>query len=200
MLKIGITGGIGSGKSTVAQVFEILSIPVYRSDDAAKRLMEEDEDLKRAITLAFGQESYRNHHLNREYLASEVFGDEGKIARLNALVHPAVIEDAARWFEKQIAPYVIKEAALIFESGAEKDLDYVIGVKAPEALRLLRAMERDHLSAGAVRARMDKQMDERAKMDRCDFIIINDELQPVIPQVMDLHEKFIKCALIPGHL
>ncbi|MDE3212367.1 MAG: dephospho-CoA kinase [Bacteroidota bacterium] len=192
MLKIGITGGIGSGKSTVARVFEVLSIPVYRADDAAKRLMAEDPGIRQAIVAAFGEDSYEGTRLNREFLAREVFQDERRIATLNRIVHPAVIRDAARWFSNQKGPYALKEAALIFESGAERDLDYVIGVKAPLELRLRRSMDRDHLNEAEVRARMEKQMDESTKLARCDYVIVNDEVHLIIPQILELHQAFIK--------
>ncbi|MEO6844706.1 MAG: dephospho-CoA kinase [Ginsengibacter sp.] len=192
MLRIGITGGIGSGKSTVADIFNVLGIPVYRSDDASKRLMVEDKELKKNIIESFGEESYINGILNRKYLATQVFNDSQKIALLNSFVHPATINDARQWMEKQHTSYIIKEAALIFESGSEKFLDYVIGVKSPVDLRVSRAMKRDSVTREQVEARMKLQMDEDEKMKSCDFIIINDEQQMLIPQVLLLHERFLK--------
>ena len=194
MLRIGITGGIGSGKSTVAGIFSVLGIPVYSSDDASKRLMAEDEDLKKNIIKCFGEESYINGILNRKYLAAQVFNDSKKIVLLNSFVHPATINDARRWMEKQNTSYIIKEAALIFESGSDEFLDYVIGVKSPVDLRIERAMKRDNVTRGQVEARMKLQMDEDEKMKRCDFIIVNDEQQMLIPQVLLLHERFLKEA------
>ena len=194
MLRIGITGGIGSGKSTVADIFNVLGIPVYSSDDASKRLMVEDKDLKKNIIESFGEESYVNGILNRKYLAAQVFNDSQKIALLNSFVHPATINDARRWTEKQNTAYTIKEAALIFESGSDEFLDYVIGVKSPADLRVTRAMTRDNVTREQVEARMKLQMDEDEKMKRCDFIIINDEQQMLIPQVLLLHERFLKEA------
>lgn len=194
MLRIGITGGIGSGKTTVADIFHVLGIPVYKSDDASKRLMVEDKDLKKNIIESFGEESYVNGILNRKYLAAQVFNDSKKIALLNSFVHPATINDARRWTEKQNSAYTIKEAALIFESGSDEFLDYVIGVKSPLSLRVERAMRRDNVTRQQVEARMKLQMDEDEKMKRCDFIIINDEQQMLIPQVLLLHERFLKEA------
>ena len=194
MLRIGLTGGIGSGKSTVAHIFEVLNIPVYYADAASKRLMSEDEELKNKIKKAFGEDTYINNELNRKYLSDEVFNDPQKIKLLNSLVHPATIKDALGWMQIQKAPYVIKEAALIFESGSNKDLDYVIGVKSPVDLRIKRAMARDNISEQEVLARMNKQMDEEAKISLCDYVIVNDEEQMVIPQVLVLHEKFLKEA------
>ncbi|MDQ2862223.1 MAG: dephospho-CoA kinase, partial [Bacteroidota bacterium] len=121
MLKIGLTGGIGSGKTTVAHIFEVLGIPVYYADDAAKKLMSENADLKTAIKIAFGDEAYHDGKLNREYISAIVFNSKEKLQVLNSIVHPATINDALAWFKNQSAPYVVKEAALIFESGSQKE-------------------------------------------------------------------------------
>jgi dephospho-CoA kinase len=194
MLRIGITGGIGSGKSTVAGIFSVLGIPVYNSDDASKRLMPEDENLKRNIIASFGESSYVNGMLNRKYLAAQVFENSKKLALLNSLVHPATINDARQWMEKQKSVYVIKEAALIFESGSNEFLDFVIGVQSPRELRIERALKRDNVTRGEIEARMKLQIDEDEKMKRCNFIIVNDDQQMLIPQVLSLHEKFLKEA------
>ncbi len=194
MKRIGLTGGIGSGKSTVAYIFEVLGIPVYYADAASKRLMNDNQELKNKIKKAFGEDAYVNESLNREYLSEQVFNDSEKIILLNSIVHPATIKDAEEWMQMQKAPYVIKEAALIFESGSNKGLDYIIGVKSPIELRIKRAMQRDNISAEQVRARMDKQMDEETKIRLCDYVIVNDEQQMLIPQVLALHEKFLKLA------
>jgi dephospho-CoA kinase len=191
-LKIGITGGIGSGKTTVARIFEVLGIPVYYADDAAKRIMNEDEFLKQQIIKEFGHESYEEGRLNRQYLASVVFRDKKKLAVLNALVHPATIRNSNLWMKNQSTPYAIREAALIFESGVQGQLDYVIGVSAPVELRIGRAMERDKLTREQVLERMDRQINETIKMRLCDFVIVNDGKKPVIPQVLKLHEKLLK--------
>lgn len=191
MLKIGLTGGIGSGKSTVAKVFETLGIPVYYADDAAKELMNTDENLKQQIIHHFGEATYSNNLLDRKYLAQQVFNNPQKLELLNSLVHPATIQAAANWFTQQTSPYCIKEAALIFESGSQKELDYVIGVYAPTALRIQRVMQRDKITREEVQQRMDKQVNETVKMRLCDFVITNDEQNLVIPQVVALHEKLI---------
>ena len=190
-LRIGITGGIGSGKSTVAKVFEVLGIPVYYADEAAKRIMNEDESLKQLIIQHFGAAAYKNNLLDRQYLASQVFDNKEKLELLNSLVHPATIRDSSAWMHKQTAPYAIKEAALIFESGTQDQLDYIIGVSAPAPLRILRAMKRDGSSRDQVLARMSKQIQEEIKLRLCDFVIYNDEQQAVIPQVTKLHEQLI---------
>ena len=197
MLRIGITGGIGSGKTTVARIFEVLGIPVYYADDAAKRLMNEDVALKQQVIGLFGNEVYDNGRLNRSKLASLVFDNPEKLSQLNKIVHPATIADAENWMyqaEKNAGdkiPYAIKEAALIFESGAQGNLDFVIGVDAPVELRLQRAMSRDNTSREAVMKRMEKQMDEKQKMSLCHFIITNNEEQLLIPQVTALHGKLV---------
>lgn len=190
-LRIGITGGIGSGKTTVARVFEVLGIPVYYADDAAKRIMNEDEALKQEIIKNFGEQSYINGKLNREYLGSIVFKDKKKLAVLNALVHPATIRNSNAWMKCQTTPYAIREAALIFESGVQAQLDYVIGVSAPVELRIRRAMHRDNITREQVMERMDRQINETIKMRLCDFVIVNDEKKPVIPQVLKLHEQLL---------
>ena len=187
-MRVGITGGIGSGKSMVAKVFEVLGIPVYYADDAAKRLMNEDEALQQQLIASFGDAIYTNGLLNRKVLATLVFNDTKKLSLLNSIVHPVTIKDGEAWMKKQVAPYTIKEAALIFESGANKYLDKVIGVYAPAPLRLQRVMLRDNLPEEAVKARMEKQMEEETKMGLCDYIINNNGQELVIPQVMKIHE------------
>lgn len=191
LLKAGLTGGIGSGKSTVARIFGLLDIPVYDADTAAKTIMNEDEALKASIISHFGEDTYTGGALNRSYLASVVFKDEKKLALLNALVHPAVIHAAGQWMQRQNAPYVVKEAALIFESGSQEELDLVIGVYAPKPLRIQRTMERDKISREAVLKRMSAQVNEELKMRLCDFVLHNNEQRLLIPQVIALHEQLL---------
>jgi dephospho-CoA kinase len=194
MLKIGLTGGIGSGKTTVSQIFSLLGISVFYADDVAKNIMNEDENLKQNITALFGEESYKANSLNRKYIADIVFNDAFKLEQLNALVHPVTIAAADNWMNEQTTPYVIKEAALMFESIAAAHLDYIIGVYAPQALRVQRVMHRDNIKREDVLARMNNQIDEDIKMKLCDFVIVNDEQQAVLPQVLELHEKFLEIA------
>ena len=194
MLKVGLTGGIGSGKSTVAQLFEVLGLPVYYADEAAKRLMNTDDQLKTAIKNAFGDAAYKNDNLDRQYLASVVFNDPYKLELLNSFVHPATIRDAEEWMQMQTTPYIIKEAALLFESGAAAQLDYVIGVDAPMAIRIKRVMDRDGVTKDEVLKRINNQMDENIKLKLCDFVIINDEQQLLIPQALELHQKLLRLA------
>lgn len=185
---------MGSGKSTVAQIFRVLGIPVYDADSAARRLMQEDPGLREEIICHFGAESYTAGALNRPFIASIVFNQPEKLALLNSLVHPRTIADAEAWARQQEAPYTIKEAALMFESESFHHLDKVIGVSAPRPLRLLRAMRRDGLTREAVEARMNRQLDENIKMRLCDFVIVNDEQQALLPQVLALHGELLQMA------
>jgi dephospho-CoA kinase len=189
VLSVGLTGGIGSGKTTVAHVFETLGIPVYYADTEAKRIMNEDAELKEAIIKNFGSASYKKGELDRAYLSQIVFNDSYKLDVLNSLVHPATIRDADLWMKNQNSPYVIKEAALLFESGAAGHLDYVIGVYAPSEMRIKRVMQRDGVSREEILKRIKSQMDENIKMKLCDFVITNDESELVVSQVLKIHEQ-----------
>jgi dephospho-CoA kinase len=192
MLKIGLTGGIGSGKSTVAKIFELLNVPVYYADEASKRLYHTDKQLMADLKKHFGEDVYTNDQLNRSRLAELVFTNPEKLELLNSLVHPPTLRDAEEWMQKQTAPYILKEAALLFETGSAAGLDYVIGVKAPQHIRIKRVMDRDGVSREQVLSRINKQLDEEIKMKLCDFIIDNSEQELVIPQVLELHERLLK--------
>lgn len=194
MLKIGLTGGIGSGKTTVAMIFEILGVPVYYADAASKRLYQTDTALIAAIKSHFGEDIYTNDILNRTKLASIVFNDPDKLVLLNQLVHPPTIKDAADWMSRQKAPYIIKEAALLFEAGSAGGLDYIIGVRAPQHLRIKRVMDRDGAIRDEVLSRMKRQIAEDIKMRLCDFVVENNEQQLLIPQVLHLHRHFLQLA------
>jgi len=194
VLKIGLTGGIGSGKSIMAKIFSILGIPVFYADVAARNVMHEDAVLKQKIKQTFGDAAYENDKLNRKYIADIAFNNPFKLEQLNAIVHPATIAAAQQWMLQQTTPYAIKEAALFFESGSAEGLDYIIGVYAPQHLRIQRVMQRDNVTREDVLTRMSKQINEEMKMRLCDFVIINDEQTLVIPQVLKLHEKFLKLA------
>lgn len=194
MLRVGITGGIGSGKSIIARVFTNLGIPVYYADTAAKKLMETDPALQAAIHQQFGDQVYTDGKLNRANLAAIVFKDRQKLDRLNALVHPATLRDAENWMQGQKGPYALKEAALIFESGSQAGLDYVIGVSAPQHIRIHRVMQRDGISRDDVLKRIDKQLDQSLVMRLCDYVIVNDDQQLVVPQVLKIHEELVSKA------
>lgn len=202
VLKIGVTGGIGSGKSSVCSIFEVFGIPVFYADDAAKTLMNEDPALQSAIVEKFGREIYPEGKLDRSALSKRIFGDKEALQALNDLVHPATVNASRQWFEKQTTPYAIKEAAIFFESGTDRDMDLMIGVSSPIALRLSRTMFRTGLSEDEVRARMGQQMDVDEKMNRCDFVIVNDEEHALLPQVLALHKVLLErvsAVKIPRH-
>lgn len=189
MLHIGITGGIGSGKSLVCRIFEVLGIPVYYADDRAKWLMNNDPALKTSIRGLFGDQAYgANDELDRKYIASVAFTDPDILARLNALVHPAVLQDGIAWQQAQTGvPYTIKEAALLFESGSYRYLDRIVLVFAPQELRLRRVMERDGVDRESVLSRMQRQMPEEEKLKLAHYVIYNDGSRSLIRQVLDLH-------------
>ena len=190
MLRVGLTGGIGSGKTTVAKVFETFGIPVYYTDDKAKLLLNTNDDLKKSVIHHFGNEVYPTGELDRKFLANIVFNNKEKLDLLNSLVHPYTILDAEAWMKQQTTSYVIKEAALLFESGAAERLDYIIGVYAPQHIRVKRVMERDKLPVDEIMKRISRQVNEEMKMKLCDFVITNNDKQLVIPQVIELHKKF----------
>ncbi len=194
--RVGLTGGIGSGKSTIAAIFETLGIPVSYADLEAKRLMNEDASLRAAIVLHFGAAAYTDGKLNRKYLADRVFTDPEKLALLNSLVHPVTIRDGERWMRElgDRFPYAIREAALLFESRTVGQFDFVIGVSAPEALRIQRTMQRDRVTSEEVLRRMRSQIDENIKMHLCDAVIVNDERTAVIPQVLAIHRQLLQRA------
>ena len=188
MLKVGITGGIGSGKTTVCQVFETLGIPVFYADYEAKQLIERNDEVVNQIKLLFGEDIYGDGGLNRERVASIVFNDPTLLEKLNNIVHPAILRYANQWMEKQNAPYVLKEAAIFFESGSNKDMDFMIGVYAPEETRIGRVMERDKVGREKVLKRMSQQMKDADKMKLCDHVIVNDDVSAIIPQVLEIHQ------------
>jgi dephospho-CoA kinase len=192
-LQIGITGGIGSGKSLVCKIFSCLGVPVYDADSHAKELMTTDGILISAIKKEFGDLAYKDDGtLDRVYLGNHVFHDEKKLALLNSLVHPRVAVDYNRWVSRQIgARYVLKEAALLFEANTAGLLDEIIVVTAPEEVRISRVLKRDpHRTVEQLRGIVEKQMPEDEKRKRANHIIVNDETQLVIPQVLRLHEQF----------
>ena len=193
MKKIGITGGIGSGKTTVCKMFEVLGVPVYYADDRAKYLMNHNVDLKNKVKELLGKKAYhRNGKLNRAYVASIIFKNKSTLKALNALVHPAVQEDSDRWFKEQKSKYAIKEAALIFEVKGERYLDKVIVVAAPETLRIQRVMNRDKVTKAQVKARMKNQFTQATKLKKADLVIHNDIDDSLIKQVMKIHKKLNK--------
>jgi dephospho-CoA kinase len=191
---IGLTGGIGSGKSVVAKIFSTLGIPVFNADEAAKQIMQTSPEIKAKLIEQFGSSIYGASGLQKEKLAAIVFNDPFQLQLLNAIVHPVTIQAAKDWAANQTSPYVIKEAALIFESAAADGLFKVIGVTAPLSLRIQRVMQRDGVSKEQVEARMQHQISDTIKMRLCDFVIDNNNQQMLIPQVLEL-DKAIRAAL-----
>lgn len=195
-LQIGITGGIGSGKSLVSRIFNLLGAPVYDADSRAKSLMTTDGILVSQIKKEFGVLSFHSDGgLNREYLAKHVFNDPEKLKLLNSLVHPRVGEDFNQWVKDQDSMYVLKEAALLFEAKSNTALDKIIVVSSPEELRISRVLHRDkHRTADQVKDIIRNQLKEEEKLKLADYIITNDESRPLIPQVLELHKQFLFLA------
>ena len=198
MLKVGITGNIGGGKTTVSKIFELLGVPVFYADDAAKNIMVNDDLLIEQVKEVFGNESYFDDgSLNRKHIAAIVFNDQQQLAKLNSITHPAVFRAFDNWVaDISGAPYVMKEAALLFESNSYKMCNKTIMVTAPPELRIKRVMQRDNITRAEVESRNARQFDEAKKIGMADYLVKNDESELVIPQVLKLHHEFLKLA---GH-
>ena len=193
MLRIGLTGGIGSGKSTVSKIFTVLGVPVYDSDTSAKILMNSSPELRLGIVGIFGDSAYSGGVLDRGYLSSRVFSDKRLLTRLNSLVHPAVITDFMIWssaMESMGYPYVVHESAILYESGVSGIMDHVICVSSPLSMRISRTVQRDSVSAESVGMRISNQMDASELALRSDYVINNDETELLIPQVLRLDKLF----------
>lgn len=189
---IGLTGGIGAGKTTVAKVFKALGIPVFNADEVAKELMQNNPVIKTQLLATFGEQVYlATGELNKTYLAGIVFKDAYQLELLNAIVHPVSIQAAKDWAATQSAPYVIKEAALLFEAGATDGLTAIIGVAAPINLRIQRVMQRDACSKIEVEQRMRHQISDTIKLKLCDWVIDNNDQDLIIPQVLKIHEAIL---------
>lgn len=192
MKSIGITGGIGSGKSTICKIFNALNIPVYNADIAAKKLMLLNADLRKSLQENFGSEIFPNEGaFNKNQLAAIVFNDKEKLNLLNSLVHPAVKKDYEVWISKQNAPYCIREAAILFESGTNIGLDKTILVDAPDSIRINRVKNRDHRTEDQIKSIINQQWSSQKLRSLVDFVIENDNQHPVIPQVLSIHHKII---------
>lgn len=189
---VGLTGGIGSGKSTIAQMFEKLGIPVYVSDKQAQILIETDENIKQKIISVFGENAYINGKYNRKYVAEIVFNNKDKLRSINEIVHPAVALHFEKWKQKQQAPYVIKEAAILFESGAYRHCDYIITVTAPEPERIRRVIERDGVTEQSVRERMNNQWNDDQKIKLSNEFINNINMESSSLKVQEIHSNLIK--------
>ena len=189
---VGLTGGIGSGKTTVANFFKELGIPVYIADTEAKALMNRSIVIKRKLIALFGENAYQEGKLNREYLSQKIFNDKDLLQKMNAIVHPKVASHFKRWVKKQDAPYVISEAAILFENGSYKKYDYIITVTAPEHVRLKRVMSRDNSSEKKVKSVMDNQWKDAEKIKLSDFVIQNINLEEAKAQVQQIHKKLLQ--------
>ena len=192
MTRVGITGGIGSGKSLVSQVFEKLGVPVFYADQQAKWLYDHDEKVRQQLIHHFGPEIYGAQGLKRKELASRIFHDPEALNTVNRIVHPRVRDKFEQWCRQHTRePYVIEEAAILFESGADGELDQTILVYAPRELRISRVMDRDQVTRQAVLDRMKHQMEDEEKIARAGFVIYNDGSRMVIPQILDIHKRLI---------
>jgi len=190
MLRLGVTGGIGSGKSTVCQIFETLGVPVYNADARAKYLVAHDQHLQADLTSAFGDQTFINGEYNRAYIAGIVFADKFQLEKLNAIIHPHVLADWDSFCSQyKDLPYVVKEAAIMLETDSKNSIDKVALVYAPEELRLQRVIQRDQSDAAVVKARMAMQMPEEEKLQLADFVIYNDQKHSLLEQVLALHRQ-----------
>lgn len=193
MKKIGLTGGIGSGKSFIANIFEKLDVAVYYSDTEAKRLMNEHDGIRKALISLFGYEVYTEENtLNRNYLANKIFANKKLIASVNAIVHPVVRTDFNEWAEKQHGQYVLQESAILFEIGAYKLLNATILVVAPDELRIKRATQRDSVPPEEIMKRMNNQANQQELVKKADFIIYNNEKDMLLPQIIAIHQEIMK--------
>lgn len=190
-LLVGITGGIGAGKSLISRIFSLLGVPIYNADNRAKWLMAHDATLKKRINAQFGESAYTaTGELNSSYLAEKVFADPTQTEKINQLVHPAVCQDFTDWANRQVADYVLKEAALLFETGTYRELDVTVHVTAPQEMRIDRVMKRDRQrSRQQILQIMEKQWGDAKKNSLATYILPNDEKELVIPRVLEIHEE-----------
>ena len=194
MIKVGLTGGIGSGKTTVVNFFKELGVPVYIADLEAKKLMNTSKSIQKNLIKVFGPQAYVNGKLNRPYLAHQVFNDEEKLKAINSIVHPKVAKHFSKWLQEQNAPYCIQENAIIFENNKAADFDFIISVTAPKDIRIERVLERDSTSKSEIMARINNQWDQAKKNELANFIIENTTLTDTKKQVKKIHEILLKAA------
>ncbi|MBN1926224.1 MAG: dephospho-CoA kinase [Prolixibacteraceae bacterium] len=190
MIKVAVTGGIGAGKSFICEIFNKLGIPVFNADHIARQLFDSNQEVRKKVIGLFGEDVYQpNGAINRKKLADLVFDDKIALSKLNDIIHPEVRKEFHEWVKKQKAPYVIQESAIVFESGIEGNFDKIITVSAPEELRIKRVMQRDGMTREKVLERMKNQKNEKEKIMKSDFIIENDEIKMILPQVINIHNK-----------
>ena len=189
---VGLTGGIGSGKTTVAQMFKALGVPVYNADDEAKALMQSSEILKRELIQLLGVNCYQNEQLNRSFIASKVFADKALLEKINAIVHPKVAAHFEAWHAKQNTPYVIKEVAILFETGSQHLFDFILTVTAPVETRIQRVMDRDQKTKSDVELVIKNQLSETEKINQSNFVIFNNTILETQRKVQEIHNEILK--------
>ncbi|WP_289045338.1 dephospho-CoA kinase [uncultured Olleya sp.] len=194
---IGLTGGIGSGKTTVANFFKTLGVPIYIADTEAKALMNRSKIIKRKLIKLFGEQAYIDDKLNKPFVASQIFSNQDLLQQMNAIVHPKVAKHFANWVKKQSTAYVISEAAILFENGSYKKYDYIITVVAPKEVRLKRVLKRDNSSKEKVEAIMNNQWSDNQKIELSDFVINNTNLETTKLEVGKVHKKILKSITNP---
>lgn len=194
MIVVGLTGGIGSGKTTVAKYFQNLGIPLYIADVEAKKLMNSSKVVKRKLIDLFGEKAYENNELNRSFLASRIFSNDQLLKKMNGIIHPKVGEHFNKWLKKQNSPYVLKEAAIIFENNLQSNYDYIITVIADKEERVKRLRSRDHMTEDRMEAIMAKQFDDQTKIELSDFVITNNDLKTLPGQVDKIHKILLAKA------
>ena len=192
MIIVGLTGGIGSGKTTVAKMFKKLGIPVYIADKEAKKLMRNSKIIQRKLKALFGAEAYINNELNKPFIAECVFSDKSLLEKMNAIVHPKVARHFEKWVNKQNAPYVIKEVAILFETGGYKQCDFVITVTAPKSVKMDRLMQRDNTTEEKIEAIMNNQWTDDKRLKLTDFTIKNINLEDTRSRVFDVHQQILQ--------
>lgn len=193
-LKVGVTGGIGSGKTTVCRVFTVIGIPVFSADDEARVLMDSEEDIRKQVNQLAGSDMYTDGTLNRVEMARLIFNNREILQRMNKIIHPVITSRFLKWEEKQDAPYVIFEAAILFETGTSKLLDKVITVTAPVDERIERVVNRNRLTREQVIERINNQSDDKMKISLSDYVISNRENDMIIPAILTIHEELLKLA------
>ena len=191
MTIVGLTGGIGSGKTTVAKAFNALGIPVYIADEEAKKLMNQSKVIKRKLIALFGEEAYKNDQLNRPFIADVIFNDKSILEQMNAIVHPRVASHFKKWVLKQKVPYVIKEVAILFENGGHKACDFVVTVTTPKAVRVERLLTRDNATKERIEAIMNNQWEDRERIRLSDFVIENIDLEKTQQRVLEIHQEIL---------
>ena len=189
---VGLTGGIGSGKTTIANFFKELGVPIYIADTEAKALMNRSKVIKRKLIALFGDNAYQNEKLNHDFLSKQIFNNKDLLQKMNAIVHPKVASHFKRWVKKQEAPYVISEAAILFENGSYTKYDYIITVTAPEEVRLKRVMSRDSASKEKVKSVMNNQWKDEEKIKLSDYVIQNINLEEAKAQVLQIHQNLLQ--------